>query len=140
MTQFFISEALAQSAETATQSQFSPASFVPLILIFVIFYFLIIRPQTKKIKEHEKMVNNLKIGNKVITSGGIIGVVREIHEKENQVGVEIADGVIVVILKNNVSEVEKPANHDKKPLKIKQFIKSYKKLKIHVKNTLYKRR
>ena len=120
MTQLFISEALAQTADTASQSQFSPASFVPLILIFVIFYFLIIRPQTKKIKEHEKMVNNLKIGNKVITSGGIIGVVREIHEKENQVGVEIADGVIVVILKNNVSEVEKPANHDKKPLKISE--------------------
>jgi preprotein translocase subunit YajC len=120
MTQFFISEALAQSAETATQSQFSPASFVPLILIFVIFYFLIIRPQTKKIKEHEKMVNNLKIGNKVITSGGIVGVVREIHEKENQVGVEIASGVVVIILKNNVSEVEKPVNHDKKPLKISE--------------------
>ena len=120
MTQFFISEALAQTAETATQSQFSPASFVPLILIFVIFYFLIIRPQTKKIKEHEKMVNNLKIGNKVITSGGIVGVVREIHEKENQVGVEIASGVVVIILKNNVSEVEKPVNHDKKPLKISE--------------------
>ena len=120
MTQFFISEALAQSAETATQSQFSPVSFVPLILIFVIFYFLIIRPQTKKIKEHEKMVNNLKIGNKVITSGGIVGVVREIHEKENQVGVEIASGVVVIILKNNVSEVEKPVNHDKKPLKISE--------------------
>ena len=120
MTQFFISEALAQSAETANQSQFSPASFVPLILIFVIFYFLIIRLQTKKIKEHEKMVNNLKIGNKVITSGGIVGVVREIHEKENQVGVEIASGVVVIILKNNVSEVEKPVNHDKKPLKISE--------------------
>ena len=120
MTQFFISEALAQTADTASQSQFSPASFVPLILIFVIFYFLIIRPQTKKIKEHEKMVNNLKIGNKVITSGGIVGVVREIHEKENQVGVEIASGVVVIILKNNVSEVEKPVNHDKKPLKISE--------------------
>ena len=120
MIQFFISDAMAQASEASTQSQFSPASFVPLILIFVIFYFLIIRPQTKKIKEHEKMVNNLKIGNKVITSGGIIGVVREIHEKENQVGVEIADGVIVVILKNNVAEVEKPVNHDKKPLKISE--------------------
>jgi preprotein translocase subunit YajC len=117
MTQLFISEALAQATNTSAQSQFSPASFVPLILIFVIFYFLIIRPQTKKIKEHEKMVNNLKIGNKVITSGGIIGVVREIYEKENQIGVEIANGVVVVILKNNVSEVEKPAIIDKKPSK-----------------------
>ena len=131
MTQFFISEALAQTADTASQSQFSPASFVPLILIFVIFYFLIIRPQTKKIKEHEKMVNNLKIGNKVITSGGIVGVVREIHEKENQVGVEIASGVVVIILKNNVSEVEKPVNHDKKPLKISEKKSDKKHSKIH---------
>ena len=114
MIHFFISDALAQSTETATQSQFSPASFVPLILIFVIFYFLIIRPQTKKIKEHEKMVNNLKIGNKVITSSGIIGIVREIHEKENQIGVEIASGVVVIMLKNNISEIEKSINHDKK--------------------------
>mgnify|MGYP003330455792 CR=1 FL=1 len=120
MTQFFISEAFAQSADSASQSQFSPASFVPLILIFVIFYFLIIRPQTKKLKEHEKMVNNLKIGNKVITSSGIVGVVREIHEKENQIGVEIADGVVVVMLKNNVSEVEKTANDDKKSSKISE--------------------
>ena len=113
MIQLFISDALAQSADSTTQSQFSPASFVPLILIFVIFYFLIIRPQTKKIKDHEKMVNGLKIGNKVITSSGIVGIVREIHEKENQVGVEIAEGVVVTMLKNNVSEVEKPVNHDK---------------------------
>ncbi len=118
MTQLFISESLAQTKDTASQSQFSPASFVPLILIFVIFYFLIIRPQTKKIKEHEKMINSLKIGNKVITSSGIVGVIREIHEKENQVGVEIADGVVVVMLRNNVSEVEKIANNDKKNLKI----------------------
>ena len=117
MIQFFISDALAQSAESATQSQFSPASFVPLILIFVIFYFLIIRPQTKKIKDHEKMVNGLKIGNKVITSGGIVGIIREIHEKENQVGVEIAEGVVITMLKNNVSEIEKPVNHDKKSSK-----------------------
>lgn len=118
MIQLFISDAMAQASEASTQSQFSPASFVPLILIFVIFYFLIIRPQTKKIKEHEKMVNNLKIGNKVITSGGIIGVVREIHEKENQIGVEIADGVVVIVLKNNISEVEKPVINEKKSSKI----------------------
>jgi preprotein translocase subunit YajC len=117
MIQFFISDALAQSSESATQSQFSPASFVPLILIFVIFYFLIIRPQTKKIKDHEKMVNGLKIGNKVITSSGIVGIIREIHEKENQVGVEIAEGVVITMLKNNVSEIEKPVNHDKKSSK-----------------------
>jgi len=117
MTNLFISESLAQATEnTASQSQnsFSPASFVPLILIFVIFYFLIIRPQTKKMKEHELMVKNLKLGNKVITSSGIVGVVRQIHEKENQIELEIAKDVIITILRNSISEVEKTeSSHNK---------------------------
>jgi len=117
MTNLFISESLAQATENnASQSQnsFSPASFVPLILIFVIFYFLIIRPQTKKMKEHELMVKNLKLGNKVITSSGIVGVVRQIHEKENQIELEIAKDVIITILRNSISEVEKTeSSHNK---------------------------
>jgi len=117
MTNLFISESLAQATENnASQSQnsFSPASFVPLILIFVIFYFLIIRPQTKKMKEHELMVKNLKLGNKVITSSGIVGVVRQIHEKESQIELEIAKDVIITILRNSISEVEKTeSSHNK---------------------------
>lgn len=110
MTNLFISESLAQATENnASQSQnsFSPASFVPLILIFVIFYFLIIRPQTKKMKEHDLLIKNLKLGNKVITSSGIIGIVRQIHEKENQIELEIAKDVIITILRASISEVEK---------------------------------
>jgi len=113
MTNIFISQAFAQATETA-QSQFSPASFVPLILIFTIFYFLIIRPQTKKMKEHENLVKNLKLGEKVITNSGIIGFIRKIHDKENQIELEIAENVVITILRTHINEVEKPISSDKK--------------------------
>lgn len=102
----FISDAFAQAAAGATQQ--SPLmSFVPLILIFAVFYFLIIRPQSKKFKEHQNMVSNLKIGNKVITNGGIFGTIKEIHEKEEQIEVEIAQDVVVKMLRSNVLELVK---------------------------------
>ena len=56
--------------------------FIPLILIFVIFYFFLIRPQQKKVKEHKKMVENLKRGDQVVTSGGIIGTVERVMEND----------------------------------------------------------
>ena len=70
--------------------------FIPLILIFVIFYFFLIRPQQKKAKEHKIMVENLKRGDKIITTGGIIGRVERIIDKE-KVEVEIADNVKVEV-------------------------------------------
>ena len=72
--------------------------FIPLILIFVIFYFFLIRPQQKKVKEHKAMVESLKRGDKVITSGGITGTV-EILIDNDKVEVEIADNVKVEIVK-----------------------------------------
>ena len=72
--------------------------FIPLILIFVIFYFFLIRPQQKKVKEHKTMVEGLKRGDKVITSGGITGTVERIIDNE-KVEVEIADNVRVEIVK-----------------------------------------
>ena len=124
MNNLFISELHAQTLESSTQdnssnsqAQFSPTSLIPLLLIFVIFYFLIIRPQTKKIKEHESLVKNLKNGNKVITSSGIVGIIRKIHEKENQVEVEVAENVVLTILKNHISDVEKQSQEDKKTIK-----------------------
>lgn len=116
MTNFLISQSLASNNENAnsqTANNFSVASFVPLILIFVIFYFLIIRPQTKKMKEHDLMIKNLKLGNKVITSSGIVGIVRQIHEKDNQIELEIAKDVVITILRNAISEVEKLEKNDK---------------------------
>tara|TARA_Y100000590_G_scaffold24747_1_gene28154 strand:+ start:53 stop:340 length:288 start_codon:yes stop_codon:yes gene_type:complete len=74
------------------------AQFIPLILIFVIFYFFLIRPQQKKIKDHKLMVENLKKGDKVITSGGIIGTVERVMENE-MLEVKISDDVTVEIVK-----------------------------------------
>ena len=70
--------------------------FIPLILIFVIFYFFLIRPQQKKVKEHKSMVESLKRGDKVITSGGIIGTVERIIDND-KVEVLISDNVKVEI-------------------------------------------
>ena len=78
----------------------SIAQFIPLILIFVIFYFFLIRPKQKKAKEHKKMVEELKRGDKVITSGGIIGTVERIIDNE-KIEVEISDNVKVEILRTN---------------------------------------
>ena len=72
--------------------------FIPLILILVIFYFFLIRPQQKKVKEHKAMVESLKRGDKVITSGGITGTVERIIDND-KVEVEIADNVKVEIVK-----------------------------------------
>ena len=72
--------------------------FIPLILIFVIFYFFLIRPQQKKVKEHNAMVEGLKRGDKVITSGGIIGTVERIIDND-KCEVEIAENIKVEIVK-----------------------------------------
>ena len=75
------------------------AQFIPLILIFVIFYFFLIRPQQKKVKEHKAMVEGLKRGDKVITSGGITGTVERLVDND-KVEVEIAENVKVEIVKS----------------------------------------
>ena len=89
--------------------------FIPLILIFVIFYFFLIRPQQKKVKEHKAMVESLKRGDKVVTSGGITGRVERLIDND-KVEVEIAENVKVEIVKstgiqslinNNTQEVKK---------------------------------
>ena len=72
--------------------------FIPLILIFVIFYFFLIRPQQKKVKEHKAMVEALKRGDKVITSGGITGTIERIIDNE-KVEVQIAENVKVEVVK-----------------------------------------
>ena len=72
--------------------------FIPLILIFVIFYFFLIRPQQKKVKEHKAMVENLKRGDKVVTSGGIVGTVERIIDNE-KVEVQIAENINVEVIR-----------------------------------------
>ena len=82
------------------------AQFIPLILIFVIFYFFLIRPQQKRAKEHLEMVKGLKRGDEVITSGGIIGTVDRVLE-DDTIEVMLADNVKVKIIKNTITSLLK---------------------------------
>ena len=74
------------------------SSLIPLVLIFVIFYFFLIRPQQKKVKEHKKMVESLQRGDKVITSGGIVGSIERIID-DDKVEVSISDDVKVEVVR-----------------------------------------
>ena len=80
------------------------AQFVPLILIFVIFYFFLIRPQQKKIKEHKLMVANLKRGDEVITSGGIIGRIDKILDGD-KVDLSISESVTVQVVRSTIQSL-----------------------------------
>ena len=79
-------------------------SFLPLILIFVVFWFFLIRPQQKKMKEHREMVANLKRGDQVVTGGGIIGKVTKVVD-DNTIQVELADDVRVKVVRATVTDV-----------------------------------
>jgi preprotein translocase subunit YajC len=96
---FFISNAYAQSAVSSD----SLMSLLPLVLIFVVFYFLLIRPQTKRQKEHRELVAALQTGEEVTTAGGLLGKVTEV--KDNFVKIEIATNVVVTVQKHTVSAV-----------------------------------
>jgi len=79
------------------------SSFLPLILIFLIFYFLLIRPQSKRAKEHRAMLENLKKGDKIITSGGIYGVIEGIET--NTVTIKIAENVKIKVSRNSIASL-----------------------------------
>ena len=78
--------------------------FIPLILIFAIMYFLMIRPQQKKIKEHQTMVQNLRRGDVVVTQGGLIGRVAKVKEN-NELDLELAEGVKVRVVQSTIADV-----------------------------------
>ena len=80
-------------------------SFVPLILIFGIMYFLLIRPQQKKLKQHQMMVTALRRGDQIITQGGIMGKVTKVKDDSNEVEVEIASGVNVRVVRSTIATV-----------------------------------
>lgn len=96
----FVTPAYAQAAGGATGAA-SIASFLPLILIFVIMYFLMIRPQQKRMKEHRAMIEALKKGDEVVTQGGLIGKVTAVREGE--VEVEIAPGIKTRVVRSSVT-------------------------------------
>ena len=99
----FITPAYAQAAGGAAANPI--VQFLPLILIFVIMYFLMIRPQQKKLKDHRAMVEALRRGDQVVTQGGIIGKISRVKEGEQDVEVEIAEGVKVRVVKSTISQV-----------------------------------
>jgi preprotein translocase subunit YajC len=78
--------------------------FLPLVLIFVVFYFLLIRPQQRKTKEHKTMLDALRRGDRVVTGGGIIGTVARVDSPE-EVIVDIADGVRVRVMRSTITSV-----------------------------------
>ena len=82
------------------------AQFIPLILIFVIFYFFLIRPQQKKVREHKTMTQNLKRGDEVITSGGIIGIVERVFE-DDKIEVLVSENVKVQVIKSTITSLLK---------------------------------
>ena len=82
------------------------AQFIPLILIFVIFYFFLIRPQQKRVKDHKLMVDSLKRGDEVITSGGIIGKVDRVME-DDRIEVIIGDNIKVQIIRSTITSLLK---------------------------------
>ncbi len=92
-------------AQAAAQQPSMLASFIPLILIFLIFYFLLIRPQQKKQKEHKVLLDSIQRGDEILSSGGILGKV--IRADNDKLTVEIAKGVSVIIIRATVADVIK---------------------------------
>jgi len=98
-----ISDAHAADPAPAGQQGGGLMAFLPLIVIFVIFYFLLIRPQTKRAKEHREMIAKLGKGDEVVTSGGILGRVTDLEEAF--LTVEVANGVAVKVQRHAVTQV-----------------------------------
>ncbi|MCK5040774.1 MAG: preprotein translocase subunit YajC [Sphingomonadales bacterium] len=100
----FISNAYAQTAGSAGGGDFLTA-LIPWVFIIIIFYFLLIRPQQKRVKQHKEMVGSVAKGDKVVTQGGILGKVTKVAEDE--VTVEIAKDVKIQVIKSTLSDVVK---------------------------------
>ena len=97
---FFISDALA----AAPEGQANPiTSLLPLVFIFVVFYFLLIRPQSKKAKAHKQMVETLAKGDEIVTNGGLLGKLSKVGD--NFVEVELAEGMTVKLQRNAIANV-----------------------------------
>ncbi|WP_339948274.1 preprotein translocase subunit YajC [uncultured Albimonas sp.] len=99
----FITPAYAQTGGGDPMGAFG--SFIPLILIFAIFYFLMIRPQQKRAKEHKAMLGALRRGDQVVTAGGLMGKVTRVKEGEDEIEVELAENVKVRVVRGTIAQV-----------------------------------
>ena len=98
----FVTPAFAQGSPLGGDNML--VSLLPFVLIFVIMYFLILRPQQKRVKEHAELIKNLRRGDTVVTSGGLVGKVTKVIDDE-QIEIEIADGVRVRQMRQMVTDV-----------------------------------
>jgi preprotein translocase subunit YajC len=115
----FVSTAFAQDATPLAGAPDTMLQLLPIVLIFVVFYFLLIRPQQKKMKQHKEMLSALRRGDRIVTGGGIIGTITKVID-ENEVQVEIAEGVRVRVQRPAISAVlakTEPAQEPKEPPK-----------------------
>jgi preprotein translocase subunit YajC len=111
--------AIAHASETTTTAQANPImGFLPIIIIFAVFYFLIIRPQSKRAKTEQTMRNSIQIGNKVLTTSGIFGTIAEIDNEKGVVSVSLAKDVTVVMYKTSIANVLKDKKEEIKVEKV----------------------
>jgi preprotein translocase subunit YajC len=94
-----------QAAQNMSTPQSATLSIMPLVFIFLVAYFLLIRPQKKQMQEHDKLISELKKGDKVITAGGIVGILTKVEKDKPQVEVEIASNVKIHVVKDSVIAV-----------------------------------
>lgn len=114
-TPFGISTAYAQDAGAGGAGAII-MQLLPLILIFVVFYFLLIRPQQKKMKEHREMLTQLKRNDRVVTAGGIVATITKVKEGSDEIEAEIAPNVRVSLVRGTITSVIRPqAANDEKP-------------------------
>ncbi|MEM7774151.1 MAG: preprotein translocase subunit YajC [Pseudomonadota bacterium] len=99
----FISPAYAQTGSPGGGDLF--VTFVPLLIIFAIFYFLLIRPQQKRMQQHRDMVANIKRGDTIVTAGGIVGKVYRVKQDDAEIEVEIAENTRIRVVRYTISEV-----------------------------------
>jgi preprotein translocase subunit YajC len=84
---------------------FDLMALAPLVLIFVVFYFLLIRPQQKRAKEHKELLTKIQRNDRVVTTGGLIGKVAKVHDERDELEVDIAEGVRVHVRRSIISDV-----------------------------------
>lgn len=104
---FLINNAFAQAAEGAAKQPSILESMLPIIMIVGVFYFLIIRPQSKKVKEHQALLSTVTKGDRIVTTGGIFGTIVKVDKDTNTILVEIAETVKIKIKQDAIAEIIK---------------------------------
>jgi preprotein translocase subunit YajC len=99
---------LAAAQETSAAAPDPYTSLLPLLFIFVIFYFLLIRPQQKKMKDHREMLGQLKRGDRVVTAGGIVATITKVKDGSDEIEAEIAPNVKVTVVRGTIGSVLRP--------------------------------